>query len=36
MTDEINELDFTLELTSRDLPKEIEDALFAEADKKLR
>ena len=36
MTDEVNELDFTLELSSSDLPKELEDTLFDEADRRLR
>ena len=36
MTDEMDELDFTLELNSRGLTNEVEDTLFVEADKRLR
>lgn len=36
MTKEINELDFTLELNSEGLSQEVERALFAEADNRLR
>ncbi|MFZ0544182.1 MAG: HPF/RaiA family ribosome-associated protein [Candidatus Promineifilaceae bacterium] len=36
MSDEVDELDFTLELNSEYLPDELEDNLFTEADRRLR